>query len=1161
MSFKSFLRLSGVLFISCSQAHSSLIIKGSLIPTDPREEMKIIVPCPAEKESDLANGIAFEDAENYQKAALAYQRSGISGQNEAFVRLGYLWERKKLSFCKTIQERRLIDAIASYYIERGGQDRESYPSWFSLSLNEDEEEDGEEQGSFEEVAHDASLALGERFLRIGRWYEKQKKIDCSTAEKFLIYAYAGRYYEESALYHNNPQAYTALAHLYYFGRGVDISDMPLSARLQAKEYYKGSLELDDPDSDSQFMLGFLLEEDQTRKKGLKPLFYYELAAQNNTAAAYRLGVRYEQGHADELTTVDFYKKAEHFYMKALQGPRSHLSILVSFPDNLEVKIKKTQKLQQNLEGLPAPFYALLEHTFSQHIQSTVHLQLLPYWIKASLRTYGQKNNLPFDNSETTQNITTVLSNANASQNIPDLPAYEQKVLSFQHAKNVSNPFVEIMRSQQIRKYLADMSDDWLTVKPPEDKKHSDVWYDGFKPLLKQLQTLSEEFDGGLLIDGLKEKVNALSVDSHRPDPLFPVIPNAYLKTLEEKLSVFKQEGLAVFQALGSFERSLKTQIQLYRSLQKIKNVTGVGFSPELLEDILLARQLLKETSIEFNEETVLKYLQSARALRAYAHQENQSIEQAKAVLDLKARQVIPVLSPHLHDFSMIGYDIILKIMLPSGNNQEWQQISDAYRQNLILFLNQENLDEAWTSNNQAKRYVSGSPHVNDGRLTRLYERAKGAIEAQTLSHQEGPYLNVNTLTDQDPTIGVYGTLVSDSLKDIQDQSQALFQQSAQDFGVSSYQEIYEMILDQELNNMRSLLNIHHFPDLDKWDAIMSLLEGDRYTLSEKISRKEDLLFVFRKGMEFSEREEAEKFLLLGNTIVAGMEGRCPDGQAQFTQEWINSYIIEHNEQVMDGVSQSSETSLKILMSLFLQDYKKTFIQKHGSPFIQGERSSHEDRTAMHGLLTQVLRLPLGVTGSYHTVLYPYFATGHLKDPQSIEISKLMNRFFRGGSIVYRDFRTTEDHGNLVYHDNDADSTPELYEAETSFSGTSLKTLGEALRYTLIDVPTRQEQIREDLSAVLPGLLPTPRARFFFPNNTLENFLQEDAVIGSFYTTFIHSDYQQGNIFFDERKTAEYGYKLNKILTDAAVLRLFEVSGYAHVPPEFYETVSKDWVFP
>ena len=217
--------------------------------------------------------------------------------------------------------------------------------------------------------------------------------------------------------------------------------------------------------------------------------------------------------------------------------------------------------------------------------------------------------------------------------------------------------------------------------------------------------------------------------------------------------------------------------------------------------------------------------------------------------------------------------------------------------------------------------------------------------------------------------------------------------------------------------------------------------------------------------------------------------------------------------------------------------------------------ANEDRTAMKTLLTQMLRLPLNLIGSFSAVLYRDFAIRTLENPKtSLHIRAIMERFLEGGTITYKDYRVTNNNaGQPIYEDMDEEGSPEPYQVTISFEGLTLKTVGRLIREATI--PTKDRKTRP-----LPGLLPTPSLSFLLPEKLVEDFLQYDPVIASFFSTFIHSGYTDDNIFFDSKAAFEKGYHLQYILKDAAILRMLEVGGYARVPEEFYQRISPEWKF-
>ena len=98
----------------------NLNIKGSHIPKDPKIELKEI-PKEENKKFDLyKTGKNHCKQKNYEKAAEFFKKAGVSGCSKAFFHLGHLIEKKLIYKAQTPEEIRLVDSIAGFYIEKGG---------------------------------------------------------------------------------------------------------------------------------------------------------------------------------------------------------------------------------------------------------------------------------------------------------------------------------------------------------------------------------------------------------------------------------------------------------------------------------------------------------------------------------------------------------------------------------------------------------------------------------------------------------------------------------------------------------------------------------------------------------------------------------------------------------------------------------------------------------------------------------------------------------------------------------------------------------------------------------------------------------------------------------------------------------------------------------
>ncbi|MBL8676508.1 MAG: sel1 repeat family protein, partial [Alphaproteobacteria bacterium] len=894
--------LTCFLLLSTS-AYATLSVSGNHIPLEPEEDLAKTPVCQATRESNFQQAREWEEegtSESYKKAAEAYKKAGVSGLPEAFIHLGYLYEKRLLGNVETIEERRLMDALAAYYIEKGGNAQiEGHSVHFHFL--EELEEDEDQQPPFVSLAtiqEDENLTDAEKFFKIGEWYEQQRKPGETIAQKRLRYAYAGRYYEEAALWHFYPKAYTSLGHMYYFGKGIDISDMPLSARLQAQMYYEGGVfseYVDQPDAESRFMLGFLSEQEQTPESAKSANSHYQAAAdQDYSPAAFRLGVRYEQGQEDEIDVPTYYKKAEAYYAKALNAPKppAFISLLIAMPDDLANKVTLAKKLQNNSEGLDTPTYGLIDMMFCEYLRTNLAQSIMPYWIDLSLARYAHDHGLSYkkDPSKTVERVKGIageLRGTRADQIIPDLTAHEQKFFNFENSKNMpQSEQIQGMRLMIIMQRLGQEDNKWKEIPGVGMKSHVEFWLQEAQPLVKGINVLPEPFEGDPFLAALTTRMKGLPTANHTLDPSIDLFPQGYLDSLGQELIRIKKEAQMIFGVLKPYQRSLSQQHIIYKNLQEIKRHIGKPSSFELLQDILLARTLMMESSKDEDQsEKIVKHFQSACALRSYAASHNLSIDQAKTELGQKARQFLPLLSPQLHDFSIIGYDVIITLLQDTPSQGIWEKASQDYRKKLLFALNQGGLDNSWINADDFDlAYLSGSSNPTKNALTKLYSKAKSYVvgEEPLFSHEK-PILKLSAVTYEDPHIGLYGNIVSDTFKDLQAEAHQLYEDKI--LGQMSEQTIYQSLLDREILKIRNIIDSMNLPEVDigEFDQITGIIESAQINLLEKADRKQNLLFMLKKSADWK-NPEIEPIALAAQGTINGTEGRCPDGQATFFQD-------------------------------------------------------------------------------------------------------------------------------------------------------------------------------------------------------------------------------------------------------------------------------------
>jgi len=226
------------------------------------------------------------------------------------------------------------------------------------------------------------------------------------------------------------------------------------------------------------------------------------------------------------------------------------------------------------------------------------------------------------------------------------------------------------------------------------------------------------------------------------------------------------------------------------------------------------------------------------------------------------------------------------------------------------------------------------------------------------------------------------------------------------------------------------------------------------------------------------------------------------------------------------------------------------------------------------LLSQMLRLPLSLPGTFSQVLYPSYAKTHLTNAYSeLSVENVMKRFLRGGQLSHQS-ETRQD-------------------SITNFESFTLDVVGNLVRNHIV---SEQQSLRASRST--GALYPVPEVKARISEEVLmgrsstdmggdgrrqkdvEDFLSKDAVLSSAWTRFKGTHFTESNRFFiatvdlppHER---EGGGFLRKVITDAAIVRLLEVAGYVDfvgprstpsgsartLADQFYESVPRGWVFP
>lgn len=1208
------LKLSQILRFSCSTlslicfsqpGQSSFDFKGAAFPPTFEEErarLKSSLSPSAEGCELFEQAKTLEKEQKYEEAFEFYLKAALKDFYEGFISAGYLIEGRHIYQGETVEERRLIDALSAFYLEKGvlegahleekgvsfAQDSTFHGDWEDFEFYSEEEEsetvsfqsDGEE----EEDLSPLKKRLYDKALEL----QNKTVAHETTAQKRLRYASAARYFEESALWYWYPPAYTSLGHMYMFGRGIDISDMPFSAQLQAREYYEVGSQKGDPVA--KFMLGFL-EESKGENEALEQaqILYQDSVALGFNLAAYRLGSLWEQGQGQDggksLSLGFIYDQAESYYKKAASLSHedlplsaqdlSLLKILVNMPKDLSQKREWVRSLKGNPEALKKPVYSLLHRVFCDFLKKENQLSLLPYWVDLSLAHYAALHQLPYrqdetKSKETVKEIALTLSNLGQTETMIDLTALEQKMMSFTLRKiRHDNGFREMSVRQRL---VSHEGEKWS--EPQDGKPHSTRWFETFLTFAEALSRLSHPFEKAPFLTSVSHRLSTLSAEKLLGFSVNEKAPDGYMDRLKKSLNQMKEEAEVLYDVLPPCERSLGQQYRLYKDLQLLKEQMGVAQATEdIFRFLTLTRELLHEAGQSDQEapHLLLKHFQSARALDSYAQEKNISLEDAKTDLQNQFSKHSPLHNPDLTHLTLLGYDVIQAILTSPGTGVgPFVEKSRSYREGLFTLLSQEGYDTSWVVRRHFDvSLLSGSSSPAEASLSKLYEKACERVKTLQKSFaSDQPCLNLEALTFEDPYIGTYGSLLSDSFQEVRKKAQDIYEEGS--LGASSPEEVYQALLDEDIlayfEEGKQVLGEGLWSSYESpLGNIVSNLQSNRLSLQDKIRRKECFLFVLKKGLEDWSAASQEETDFLFQTILNGTDGRCPDGQADFFQQWYISYILEHPEAFnLSHGSLSPQEELGIHLSFLLQDYKDVFLQRHGSPFIKGESDSNENRTAMKTLLLQMMRLPLNLVGSYNKVLYPYFAKEKLKNPEeTLSIDHVIGRFLGGGNIVYEDIRVTPEQTIVrngieevlpeVYHDVDEDGLPVLYTTTQTWPALTLKNLAQRLRESFsMNRPVMQAE---------EGLLPLPQMSFVLSEEKVKKVLETDSLLSSFYHTFMASDYEHNNIFFDGDAAYSMGVSPQYYLRDAALLRLLEISGYAFVPEGFYQTLTADWKMP
>merc|ERR1712100_112329 len=161
-------------------------------------------------------------------------------------------------------------------------------------------------------------------------------------------------------------------------------------------------------------------------------------------------------------------------------------------------------------------------------------------------------------------------------------------------------------------------------------------------------------------------------------------------------------------------------------------------------------------------------------------------------------------------------------------------------------------------------------------------------------------------------------------------------------------------------------------------------------------------------------------------------------------------------------------------------------------------------------------------------------------------------FLEGGEVVFKDELPEANPARA------AGATATHHTERRSWEGMGLVRLVREVRHALVDTANREKRVKPGTPALPAGLRPPACPRFVLPEDAVRAVLMRDPILGPSYDSFMHSRMTMGNTFFrfpDE--TA--GNLLNKVMRDAAIVRLLELAGYVDVPDGWYEKCSRNWV--
>jgi hypothetical protein len=375
-------------------------------------------------------------------------------------------------------------------------------------------------------------------------------------------------------------------------------------------------------------------------------------------------------------------------------------------------------------------------------------------------------------------------------------------------------------------------------------------------------------------------------------------------------------------------------------------------------------------------------------------------------------------------------------------------------------------------------------------------------------------------------------------------------------------DMWDAVLDEKLieiqNSLLAAAGKKRSAAVQNLQDIFDRMADAYEHVAQLVDAKQKFLIMLKtiRGNQDQHLDATERDYLVAQFLLQGMEGRCADGQASFINSWFGEYQLSRAMSAAPGAHAGADLitrTMQLHVGILIGDCKKAFLQRHCTPFASGQKASdtNEARTEMQMILTQVLRLPLSLPGSFSPVRFPDYALHAIDgDPAELfSVTKMMGRYLFGGTLKFRDDRKT---GKMVEEGD--------YVCTVPFEGLSLRNLIDELRRAMLDTDANEARAKAPTNFVaLPGLLPLPTPTFVIPERIMMPFVRIDPVLSPWWATFEASYFTQSNIFFDAAGLMKPGGKvLRNIMRDAAVVRILEVAGYVSVPDGFYASLTQKW---